>query len=167
MCLSSLYLILHQYKMIWSHRWQRQSEFLAIRYINQRCEVSAFIFVLTQWPTYLYCRLKKTNKKHSMRVVELNFIWGNMMTNLGDSTSGNSEKLFQRHRGKGENICDFGKGGCPSPTPRVHSDSRPSSQCRIHSDVNKEQEHFFSGRLISAVQYAIWKNVATMICKMN
>ena len=46
-----------------------------------------------------------------MRVVELNFIWGNMMTNLGDSTSGNSEKLFQRDRGKRQYICDFGKGG--------------------------------------------------------
>ena len=30
---------------------------------------------------------------------------------MGDSTSDNSEKLFQRGRGEGQYLCDFGKKG--------------------------------------------------------
>ena len=46
-----------------------------------------------------------------MRVASLFYLRQYDNESLEDSTSDSSEKLFQRRRGKGQYVCDFGKGG--------------------------------------------------------
>ena len=53
-----------------------------------------------------------TYKKASRESCKLTFIWGkNEDYNLGDSTSGSSNKLLWRGSREGQHICDLGEEG--------------------------------------------------------